>query len=466
MVERQLKGLCYNCDDKYFLGHKCKEQNIFMEISEEISKEDEETPSMSESPESTDITAPSNPLEVELVISLNALTGFFAPQTLKIIGYVKYRKVIILVNSGSTHNFIHRHIAQETHCYIHVINNFQIMIINGGSMKFGGHCENVCLQIGDYHLKSHMFSIDMGGCDIVLGAYWIRTLGPILMDFKDLTMQFDQEGHQYKFQGITRISPKIISSHCMEKLLKKGHSGVITQIHAIQETETPSILQDLQAILSKHQLVFSTPQGLPPSHGVHDHSIPLVPGSLPPNIRLYHHPFSQKNEIEKMVQELLNACIIHPSMSPYSSPMVMVLNKEGSWRMCPEFHTLNKLTIKDKFPILVIDDLLDELSGAQFFTKLDLHSGYHQICMKGVDIPKTTFRTHEGHYEFLVMPFGLCNSPSTFQSLMNHVFHPFLHHFVLVFFNDILIYRKTWTDHLAHVDQVLHLLSQHQLFLK
>jgi hypothetical protein len=113
----------------------------------------------------------------------------------------------------------------------------------------------------------------------------------------------------------------------MENMLKKGHSGVIAQLHAIQATETPSVPQDLQSILSKHQVVFSTPKGLPPSRGVHDHSIPLVPGSLPPNIRLYHHPFSQKNEIEKMVQELLNAGIIRPSTSPYSSPVVMVLKK-------------------------------------------------------------------------------------------------------------------------------------------
>jgi hypothetical protein len=229
----------------------------------------------------------------------------------------------------------------------------------------------------------------------------------------------------------------------MEKLLKKGHSSVISQLHAIQATKTPSVPQDLQAILSKNQLVFSTRQGLPPSHGVHDHSIPLVPGILPPNICPYHHPFSQKNEIEKMVQELLNAGVIHPSMSPYSSHVVMVLKKEGYWKMCPDFRALNKLTIKDKFPIPIIDDLLYELSGTQFFTKLDLHLGYHQIRMKEADIPKTSFQTHEGHYEFLVMPFGLCNSPSTFQSLMNHVFHPFLLHFVLVFFDDILIYSKT-----------------------
>jgi hypothetical protein len=153
-----------------FLGHKCKEQNIFMAISEDVSEDDVEAPLVVMSPEPTDMTPPFDPPKVEPVISLNSLTGFSAPQTLKIIGYIKHRKVIILVDSGSTHNFIHRCIAQETNCYISAINNFQIMTANGGSMKCGGHCENVHLQIGQYHMKSHMFSINMGSCDIVLGA--------------------------------------------------------------------------------------------------------------------------------------------------------------------------------------------------------------------------------------------------------------------------------------------------------
>jgi hypothetical protein len=149
MVERQLKSLCYNCDEKYFPGHKCKEQNIFMAIYEDVSDEDVNVPQVEELPQVDDHTSPSDPPEVEPLISLNSLTGLSSPQTLKLIGYIKHKKVIILVDSGNTHNFIHRRIAQETMCYIFAVNNFQITIANGGSMKCGGHLKN-----GAYKLAS------------------------------------------------------------------------------------------------------------------------------------------------------------------------------------------------------------------------------------------------------------------------------------------------------------------------
>ena len=471
MVERQRRGLCYNCDEKYFRGHKCKEQKLFQIDMQTPTHPEENAPEeslMDEPEEHTIAQEEPETQQEEPLISLHALVGMTSPQTLKIKGYIKHQPVVILIDSGSTHNFIHRRIADKVNCFIRPVSNFQILIANGGRMACGGKCENVKLEMADYHLKTHMFAIDMGGCDIVLGAEWLRTLGPITMDFKELYMRFTLDSYTYTLKGLDGGKPEIISSHRMEKLLKKGHHGVIARLNAIQVMEDiePEIHPDMQAILSKQSHVFDTPKGLPPSRGEHDHSIPLLPGSHPPNVRPYRYPFHQKNEIEKIVQELLETGAIRPSTSPYSSPVVMVLKKEGAWRMCPDFRALNMLTIKDKFPIPVIDDLLDELKGAQFFTKLDLRSGYHQIRMKEEDIPKTAFRTHEGHYEFLVMPFGLCNAPSTFQSLMNKILKPYLRHFILVFFDDILIYSKTWESHLQHVDKALQLLRNHQLFVK
>ncbi|GKF43097.1 putative reverse transcriptase domain-containing protein, partial [Tanacetum coccineum] len=175
--------------------------------------------------------------------------------------------------------------------------------------------------------------------------------------------------------------------------------------------------------------------------------IELIPEEIPVAKSPYRLAPSELEELLGQLKELQDKSFIQPSSSPWGAPVLFVKKKDGSFRMCIDYRELNKLTIKNHHPLPRIDDLFDQLQGSQFFSKIDLRSGYHQLRVHEDDIPKTMFRTHYGNFEFTIMPFGLTNAPAIFIDLMNRVYRPYLDKFVIVFIDDILIYSKTQEEH-------------------
>ncbi|KAL0539726.1 hypothetical protein IC582_023942 [Cucumis melo] len=197
-----------------------------------------------------------------------------------------------------------------------------------------------------------------------------------------------------------------------------------------------------------------------------DFAIELESGTAPISRAPYRMAPAELKELKVQLQELLDKGFIRPSVSPWGAPVLFVKKKDGSMRLCIDYKELNKVTVKNRYPLPRIDDLFDQLQGATIFSKIDLRSGYHQLRIRDSDITKTAFRSRYGHYEFIMMSFGLTNAPAIFKDLMNRVFKDFLDTFVIVFINDILIYSKIDAEHEEHLHQVLETLRANKLYAK
>ena len=220
----------------------------------------------------------------------------------------------------------------------------------------------------------------------------------------------------------------------------------------------------LRSIIAEFRDVFrdKLPTGPPPKREV-AHSIEVQPGSEPTYRTPYRLRPAEQDELEEQVRDLLAQGFIRPSQSPYGAPVLFVPKKDGRWRMCIDYRALNRQTIKDRYPLPRIDTLMDRLGKAKIFTKLDLASGYHQIAMEDDSIYKTAFTTSLGQWEFMVMPFGLCNAPATFQRLMNKVFAAEVNDFILVYLDDILIFTNSIEEHWEHMRITLERLREAQV---
>ena len=321
-------------------------------------------------------------------------------------------------------------------------------------------------------LNTHAF-------DIVLGKPWLAATNPDI-DWTTNTVTFTHEGKRHRWDP---SEPELLSVLQAKRAMRKPSAhAYLCHLRATPSEASPAAAAiegdqegagaqstpppAIQSLLHEFRDVFQdVPAGLPPQRAL-AHAIDLTPGAEPPHRPVYRMPTDELEELRRQLQLLLEKGWIRPSTSPFGAPILFVRKKDGTLRMVVDYRLLNKVTIKNKYPLPRVDDLLDRLHGAKFFTKIDLQQGYYQIRLREEDIHKTAFRTRYGHYEFTVMPMGTCNSPATFCALMDNVFAPYLDKFLVIYLDDILVYSRTLEEHVQHVATVLRTLREHKLYAK
>ncbi|GJQ98606.1 putative reverse transcriptase domain-containing protein [Tanacetum coccineum] len=351
----------------------------------------------------------------------------------------------VLFDSGADFSFISTKFVPLLNEKPSIANHgYVIEVANGKKEEVDRIFHGCRLELGDFIFPIDLLPLEQGSFDVIVGMDWLSNQKAMIVYHEMIVRIPVEEGKVLCVQGERNV-------------------GKTKTLMSTKENEPT--LSDIPIVCDFEDIFPDDLSGLPPQRQVEFH-IDLIPGATPVAKSPYRLAPSKMQELSEQLQELQDKGFIRPSHSPWGAPVLFVKKKDGSFCMCIDYHELNKLTIKNRYPLPRIDDLFGQLQGARYFSKIDLRSGYHQLRVHDDDISKTAFRIRYGHFEFMVMPFGLTNAPAVFMDLMNRVCKPYLDKFVIVFIEDILIYSKTKEDYENHLRLMLDLLRKVKLYAK
>ncbi|GJS23954.1 reverse transcriptase domain-containing protein [Tanacetum coccineum] len=370
----------------------------------------------------------------------------------------------MLFDSGSDKSFINASLT-------HLIDNeperisasYEVELADGRIASTNTVLKGCTLNLVNHLFKIDLMPIELGTFDVIIGMDWLADNDAVIICGKK-EVHIPINNRTLVVKGDSNSSRlKVISCIKARKYIERGCHLFLA--HVTKKEKSEKRLKDVPVIRDFPEVFPDDLPGLPPPRQV-EFKIDLVPGAAPVARAPYRLALLEMKELSEQLKELLEKGFIRPSSSPWGAPVLFVKKKDGSFRMCIDYRELNKLTVKNRYPLPRIDDLFDQLQGSSVYSKIDLRSGYHQLRIREEDIPITAFRMRYGHYEFHVMPFGLTNAPAVFMDLMNRVCKPYLDKFVIVFIDDILIYSKTKEEHSEHLKIILDLLKKEKLYAK
>ncbi|GJT89732.1 putative nucleotidyltransferase, ribonuclease H [Tanacetum coccineum] len=382
------------------------------------------------------------------------------------------RYAYILFDTGADQSFVSTTFSSQIDITPSTLDHYyDVELADGRIIGLNTILKGCTLNFLNHQFNINLMPVELGSFDAIIGMDWLAKHQAVIacaekivrIPWKNKTLIIHGDGST---QGnVTRLN--IISCTKTQKYMEKGFPIFLAHVttREIEDKSEKKRLEDVPIAQDFPEVFPEDLPGLPPTRQV-EFQIDLVPGAAPVARAPYRLAPSEMKELSEQLKELSDKGFIRPSSSPWGAPVLFVKKKDGSFRMCIDYRELNKLTVKNRYPLPRIDDLFDQLQGSSVYSKIDLRSGYHQLRVREEDIPKTAFRTRYGHYEFQVMPFGLTNAPAVFMDLMNRVCKPYLDKFVIVFIDDILIYSKNKKEHEEHLKIILELLKKEELYAK